>query len=220
MNAVAPRRARGLTAVMAVRKEPLDLDDFPTSPWPVRALFKHILAGVAHVGERVWEPACGRGHMARTIAESGFRVWASDVADYGARYPVHDFLADDRPAFLDARPDWVITNPPFRKAEAFAHRALGYKPRRGIALFVRLQFVEGCGRHSRLFSQHPPEMVAAFAERVTLFRGRLPRPDDGSSATSYCWVVWRRDWPPRFLPTAFHWIPKCRSDLERPDDFE
>ena len=36
--------AKGLTAVMARRREPPDaLDYFPTPPWATRALFRHVL---------------------------------------------------------------------------------------------------------------------------------------------------------------------------------
>ena len=63
--------AKGFTAVMAQRREPPDaLDYFPTPPWATRALFRHVLPvlGVEAIG-RVWEPACGEGHMAAVIAE-------------------------------------------------------------------------------------------------------------------------------------------------------
>ena len=63
--------AKGFTAVMAQRREPPDaLDYFPTPPWATRALFRHVLPalGIEAIG-RVWEPACGEGHMAAVIAE-------------------------------------------------------------------------------------------------------------------------------------------------------
>ena len=63
--------ARGFTSVMAQRREPPDaLDFFPTPLWATRALFRHVLPalGIEAVG-RVWEPACGQGHMAEVITE-------------------------------------------------------------------------------------------------------------------------------------------------------
>jgi hypothetical protein len=79
--------ARGYTAVMAQRREPPDaVDYFPTPLWASRALFRHVLPalGVKSV-DRVWEPACGEGHMAAVITEfARKRVLASDIFDHDA----------------------------------------------------------------------------------------------------------------------------------------
>ena len=75
--------AKGLTAVMARRREPPDaLDYFPTPPWATRAMFRHVLPalGIEATGH-VWKPACGEGHMAAVIAEFTPTVIASDIFD-------------------------------------------------------------------------------------------------------------------------------------------
>ena len=58
------------TAVMQQRAEPNDsLDFFPTPPWAVRALCKHVLPRLIGHGQslrRVLEPACGQGHTGPT----------------------------------------------------------------------------------------------------------------------------------------------------------
>jgi hypothetical protein len=98
--------ARGHTAVMAQRREPPDaLDYFPTPLWASRAFFHHVLPALGiETIDRVWEPACGEGHMAAVIAEfARKRVLASDTFDYGYGTAPHDFLHDD-PLI---RPDWV-----------------------------------------------------------------------------------------------------------------
>ena len=121
----------GHTAVMARRREPPGaLDFFCTPPWATRALFRHVLPalGVEAIGS-AWEPACGDGHMAAVIEEfARGPVVASDTFDgYGyGRAPV-DFLHD---APL-ARPDWIITNPPFNLACEFTLHALTRQRRRG-----------------------------------------------------------------------------------------
>src|SRR5689334_17403806 len=109
------------TAVMARRKEPHDsLDYFPTPAWATRALMLH---GADMAGTRVWEPACGDGYMVRPLAEQAGSVFASDVHNYGWGHAVHDFLMPYLPDGLE-RPDWIVTNPPFRLAEQFVHRGL------------------------------------------------------------------------------------------------
>lgn len=56
--------------------------------------------------------------------------------------------------------------------------------------------------------------MAQFVERVPMVKGRL---DQGAStATSYCWLVWRRH---SCTPTMLQWIPPCRAKLERAEDY-
>jgi hypothetical protein len=48
-----------------------------------------------------------------------------------------------------------------------------------------------------------------------MLKGRLER--DASTATSYCWLVWRAR--SSALSTRFHWIAPCRKRLERDADY-
>lgn len=203
-------------AVMAQRREPHDsLDDFPSPPWSVRALCVHVLP---HVGlsvsamsrRTVWEPAANRGHMARALGEFFGSVRASDVHDYGAGFPEIDFLW---PATVINRPEWVITNPPFRAARDFAVRAAEVATE-GFALLVRTQWTESVDRFN-LFAALPPTLIAQFAERVPMVKGRL----DGkaSTATAYCWIVWK--FGRNHHGTEWMHIPPCRKALERDGDY-
>lgn len=207
------------SAVMQQRSEPHDsLDDFPTPPWATRALFEHVLPGPIPRGS-VWEPACNRGSMARPLAGYFWRVYTSDVHDYGwpGQDRVVDFLWPGSESDDMARNgvDWIITNPPFRLAEQFIRRASEIKGWRGTAIIARIAFLEGVGRYRDLFSVRPPAIIAQFTERVPMVRGRLT--ETGSTATAYCWLVWDKYQcePPRFV-----WIPPCRKVLERPGDYD
>jgi hypothetical protein len=211
------------SAVMQRRQEPINsLDDFPTPPWATRALCEALqitydgfppgnppqAPSTFHLTVR--EPAANRGHMARALGEYFHHVEASDIFDYGAGYPVMDYLKGP----LQGRVDWTITNPPFRLAERFIDRALDTS-RCGVAMLVRTAFLEGIGRHSRLFSQSPPSAVLQFTERVVMHKGRLSQ--TGSTATAYCWLVWSIRVPP--LRTQLRWIAPCRKRLERASDY-
>lgn len=202
-------------AVMAQRFEAREsLDDFPTPPWATRALFAHALRSgpLEHQRQDVWEPACNRGFMVRALRERFRRVFASDIADYGfTDASVEDFLLPTRAV---SGIDWIITNPPFKAAEEFATAAFR-SAILGVALLVLTQWLEGVGRYDRLFRFRPPSLIAQFAERVPMVRGRCD--PDASTATSYAWVVWESgaiDGP------RFTWIPPCRLALERPGDYE
>lgn len=200
------------SAVMAQRREPPDsLDFFPTPPWATRALCEIIDLSNAHV----WEPAAGEGHMAEVLREYAASVFASDVHVYGYRL---DACGSFTGAGLDVvasprKVDWIITNPPFNLAEAFLQRALDEA--HGVAFFVRTQWLETEARHREVFSKTPPDLVALFAERVALIKGRWD--PQASTATSYCWCVWR---PGVFAKeTRLIWIaPGRKRALTRADD--
>lgn len=199
------------SAVMQQRSEPHEsLDDFPTPPWATRALCEFLDRHTAPLKMySCREPAANRGHMVRPLSEYFATVEASDIHDYGAGFPVQDYLfGPDQPMV-----DWTITNPPFRLAEQFITRAL-CTSRKGVAVIVRTAFLEGVGRHRNLFSVHPPAHVLQFTERVVMHKGKLS--PDGSTATAYCWIVWQSG----EHNTRLGWIPPCRKRLERPEDYE
>lgn len=220
------------SAVMQQRSKELDsLDDFPTTPWGTRALLELLEAeGLIAPDMTVREPAANRGHMARVLAEAFHQVMASDICDYGAGYPVDDFLfPGDLPMV-----DWTITNPPFKLAEQFIARALETS-RRGVAMLVRSAFTEGEERHKKIFSKNAPHYLLQFTERLVMHQGKLVNPNIAvevidpktgetkkrkpSSATAYCWAIWRKDVPPMNW-SRLHWTGKCRVRLERSGDYE
>jgi hypothetical protein len=204
------------SAVMQQRTEAHDsLDDFPTQPWATRALMEHVILPLYLTSRSdikrmtCWEPCANRGHMVLPLGEYFHEVFASDIHDYGAGYAQHDFLMPYNPCGL---PDWIISNPPFRLAEQIIQRARDIA-RTGVAMIVRTSFLEGVGRYNSLFSISPPTIVAQFSERVPMVKGRLTA--TGSTATSYCWLVWITGMTRR----PMIWIPPCRRQLEKEGDY-
>ena len=201
-------------AVMAQRHEPHDsLDFFPTPPWATRALCEWLNQSTfpSTAKQSVWEPACGDGAMGKPLGEYFHHVYASDVAKYGHGRQ-QDFLLPNFGMDVNSF-DWIITNPPFRLGERFALTALA-RAKRGVALLVRTAFLESTSRFAGLYAVSPPTDILQFVERVPMFKGRLDR--EGSTATSYCWLIWRKHQP---LKTNFHWIAPCRKRLERDSDY-
>ena len=196
-------------AVMSQRFESINsLYDFPTPPWATRSLFKYVLNKDKLINQKCMEPACGRGFMAEVLKEYFLKVDASDIHDYGYG-EVKNFLATG-----EIKTDWIITNPPFNLAEEFVINALS-QARSGVAILVRTVFLEGIGRHKRLFSLFPPTILAQFAERVPIVKGRVD--SKVSSATSYAWFVWKK--PTIKSETKVLWIPPCRKELEKEEDY-
>ncbi|WP_226780326.1 hypothetical protein [Oceaniglobus trochenteri] len=199
------------SAVMQQRSEPHDsLDDFPTPPWATRALCEWIVDQGYRTGEMTCrEPAANRGHMVKPLRGYFREVVGSDIHDYGAGFPVQDYLSEPSDVV-----HWTITNPPFRLAKEFIVQARD-SSRHGVAMIVRSAFLEGIGRYRDLFSVTPPTDILQFSERVVMHRGCLSA--KGSTATAYCWLIWQKN--NRTGQTRFDWIPPCRKRLERPEDY-
>lgn len=196
-------------AVMSQRVEASDSpDDFPTPPWATRALLEHIIDKDAAKTQTCLEPAAGRGYMAKPLSEYFAHVEAADAYPYGFA-PIRDFLSHPHEA---GSHDWVITNPPFRLAEAFVERAL-IVARHGVAILARTVFLESVGRYEGIFKPNPPTKFAQFTERVPMVKGRLDA--KASTATGYAWFVWEK---PIAAPRLM-WIPPCRRSLERAGDY-
>jgi methylase of polypeptide subunit release factors len=198
----------GARALMGSRIESSKSRDFfPTPPWATRALVEVVLGAELH---SIWEPACGAGHMAEVLREYCPKVIASDIFDYGYGKAPVDFTKFSGPGA-----DWIITNPPFKKlTEQFVLKAIELA-NIGVAMFVRLQWLESVGRYETIFKDHPPTCIAFFAERVPLCKGEWK--PDGTTATAYIWLVWIKGQEPR----PPFWIPPGqRERLTKPDDAE
>lgn len=212
----------GARSIMASREQNTEsLDFFPTPPWATRALIERVFPalGVTLDGMSVVDPCCGEGHMTGVLLEYGGigNVAGSDIKNYRSEaggVPAFagqiDFLADH-----EIEADWIITNPPFGELTLkVALKALSLA-RKGVALFVRQQWLEGVERYETLFRDAPPTLYAQFAERVNLCGGKWE--PLGSTATAYCWLVWVKD----MLPQPVFWIPPGqRVGLRRDDDIE
>ena len=196
---------------MQQRSEPkCSRDDFPTLPFATRALCEHIIAAQRLSDKTCLEPACGRGYMSRALGEYFRKVESYDAHVYGFA-SVRDFLKCDwQPGSFD----WVVTNPPFKSAQAFVWRALPIA-REGVAMLVRTAFIESVGRYNELFRENPPSIMAQFVERVPIVKGRIDR--TASTATSYAWLVWFKNKPAS--DPVLRWIPPCRRVLERDEDY-
>lgn len=227
------------SAVMQQRIEADDsLDDFATPPWATRALLKYFIEPLsmryALNYDYLCEPCCNRGYMARPLREAFRNVYATDIESYGwdGMDKQEDFLF---PGYETPFPiNWTIANPPFRLAEQFILKALRIS-QFGCAMFVRTSFLEGVERFRNLYDVERPSVVAQFAERVILTKGAPRDPSKKywdaeainkktgkkgmwktpSTATSYCWIIWRKG----DTDTRMRWIPPCRRDLERPGDY-
>lgn len=135
----------------------------------------------------VWECACGEGHLSRVLEAHGHEVVSTDLVYRGyGRQEAVDFLKAEGGFDGD-----IITNPPYKYALEFVRKALRIvQPGRKVAMFLKLQFLEGKGG-KRFFLENPPKTVYVSSSRLGCAKNgdfvKMP-----SSAVAYAWFVWEK----------------------------
>src|SRR5215203_1005246 len=134
-------------------------DLYETPAEAVRALI-----AVENLPPQIWEPCAGRGAIVRELKRAGHDVVAHDLndwpgADLGIETPIDFLMERAAPAGCSC----IVTNPPFKLANAFIRHGLALAPR--VVVLLRLAALEGNGR-SDLIDRH--------LRRVWLGRERLP----------------------------------------------
>jgi hypothetical protein len=152
-----------------------DLDFYPTPPEATLALLdRERFDGV------IWEPACGDGAMSKVLQSYG-PVISTDVFYRGFGEGGIDFLKTYK------KVDCVITNPPFRLAEAFVRHGLEVSKKK-VAMLLKIQFLEGASRH-KLFKETPLKKVYVFSKRLKGMN-RDGAEMKNSSMICFAWYVW------------------------------
>lgn len=165
-------------APLADRKDDL----YETPAVAVEALLR-----VENIPSCVWEPACGPGQIVRVLRASGRTVYATDLVDYASPDQDNsgwDFLFEKQ---MPIGAEAIVTNPPFKNAEAFVAKALELSPI--VVMLLRLAFLESERRRGILDN--------GKLARVHVFRKRLPMMHraewEGRKADSgmaFGWFVW------------------------------
>lgn len=163
-------------------KERQKHDYYATEP---RAI--ELLLEVEEFNDHIWECACGEGHLSKVLVERGYNVRSTDLIDRGYGEEGVDFLTQSEPFDGD-----IITNPPYKYASEFVYKALDLIPEgRKVAMFLKLQFLEGKKR-KELFLKHPPKVIYVSSSRLLCAKnGEFERMRaGGGSAVAYAWFVW------------------------------
>lgn len=156
-------------------------DYYATEP---RAM--ELLLELEQFNNDIWECACGEKHLSTVLEEKGYNVRSSDIVNR-CNNEVQDFLSDEVT-------NWegdIITNPPYKLAQAFIEKAMQIIPDGNkVAMFLKLTFLEGQKRKA-MFQKYPPKIVYVSSSRLNCAK-------DGdfekykSSAIAYAWFVWEK----------------------------
>jgi hypothetical protein len=160
-------------------------DLYETPPCATEALL-----AVETLPHCIWEPACGPGAIARVLRRHGHEVYASDLIDYSSDQQDAsgwDFLLEHR---LPVGVESIVTNPPYKNADAFVAHAISLCPK--VYMLLRLAFLESERRSSILDT--------GKLARVYLFKNRLPmmhrhgwQGPRASSAIPFAWFCFNAD---------------------------
>ena len=164
-------------------------DYYSTDPKALEIFLDKIKEDNITLHNKIWESACGEGHLSRVLENRGYQVFSSDLVDRGFG-KVQDFLNYENQNKLSVD---ILTNPPYNKAQEFVEKALdviqdGYY----VVMFLKIQFLEGKERR-KLFDKYPPKYVYVnSARQICYLNGDMSK--KMSSATCYCWYIWEKGW--------------------------
>lgn len=158
-------------------------DYYATHPHAVEIMldkFKEI-----GLNNKVWECACGEGHISKVLKDAGYNVYSSDLVDRGYG-DVKDFLKCTEPFNGD-----ILTNPPFILAEKFIEKSMKLiKEGNKAIFFLKVQFLESKGR-KLLFEKYPPKFVIVNSERQLCSRNG-DFENYRATTQCYCWYVFEK----------------------------
>lgn len=106
--------------------------------------------------------------------------WARQAFDCAPISPRFDFLDSE---YLPPT-DFLATNPPFNKAEAFVRKALSVAEK---SAFLLLNGFDTAKRRVDLFTQHPFKTKYVLTQRIRW--DNLEQQQNGPS-TNHAWYVW------------------------------
>lgn len=156
--------------------------------------------------KNLWEPAAGQGAIVHVLRDAGHDVIASDIVSYDG------FELDFERDFLTIRKDeafctglgdvttMIVTNPPFRLAQAFVEHALTLVPH--VAMILRLLYLESETR-APFFNRGQLKRVHVFADRVPQMHRTDWNGPRANQAKAFAWFIFDRD---HTGPTIVDWI--------------
>lgn len=155
-------------------------DYYATDPKAIDMLLKK-----ESFNKNIWEPAAGGGHLSKRLKEYGYNVKQSDIIQRVEGVDIIDFLKTNETFDGD-----IITNPPYKFCTEFILKALDLiNDGNKIAMFLKLQTLEGQERYKKIFSKYPPRKIYVFIKRIQCAKNGLFK---GSSAVCYAWFIWEK----------------------------
>lgn len=171
-------------------------DFYATNPKALLLLLEQLEEDGIYLDKKIWECACGEGHLSKVLQEKQFNVKSSDLINRGFG-EVQDFLSYNGYWSGD-----ILTNPPFSLAEEFVEKAMQIQENGAkLLLFLKIQFLESEKRY-KLFKKYPPKYIYCYSSRQQCCKDAN---FEKYTATTqfYCWFIWERSFSGE---TIIKWI--------------
>lgn len=168
-------------------------DFYATNPETLKMFLYEFWKDNAFEGNEILEPACGQGHISKTLKEllPNFNITSTDLIDRGYGVSGIDFLTYDYKKMFDV----VITNPPFSLAKEFIEKGLKISNKHVIML-CKIQLLEGTKRKEMFFNTPLKYVYVHTTRQATWKEGKPLDPNGKKWATTMClaWFVWDKDY--------------------------
>lgn len=133
--------------------------------------------------DTILEPCCGEDHITRVLHSNFYNTAATDIT-MGEQY---DATTDDYWRNRKGKYDWVVTNPPYNKANIIVPKAYD-AARVGVAMLLRLTWLEPTKARQEFLQKVPLSTLLIFNPRPK-FRSDTSGTDSVTSA----WFVWDKE---------------------------
>jgi hypothetical protein len=175
--------------------ESREKDDFyATHPDSVKAFLK-CYGPLSH---KVYECACGEGHISKVLENLNYEVMSTDLVNRGYGTQCDFFVM----CKTDVAERDIITNPPYRLATEFCKHALEIVDSgHSVIMYLPLTFLESKERY-QLFLQWPLHSIYVHSSRQGCGKGGGEFVNGGARA--YAWFVWKENYKGESI---LKWIP-------------
>lgn len=165
-------------------------DFYPTPDWATSELLKRV-----SIRGNVFECCVGDGAIAKALEGERTFLYTGDIdpqwkpmvcGDALERTFWRDAEARVNADYGDLEPgiDWVVTNPPFNVAAQIVPAAFNHA-HKGIAMLLRLSYLEPVEDRGAWLNQHPPTDLIVLP--------RISFTGNGKTDSVTCaWMVWRK----------------------------
>jgi hypothetical protein len=164
---------------------------------------KQLLKVLPSISGTILEPCAGALDMSNLLKAAGNKVITNDIdpsrqTDYHCDATKEEFWEATKNLELD----WVVTNPP----DTLAHKIIPHAFKaaaKGIAMYVRLSYLEPCSNRAQWLSENPPDRIICLPRFS--FTG-----DKKTDTMTRVWLVWDKTAKP-----THHIQIVARSEMEQ-----
>jgi hypothetical protein len=183
-----------------------EINDFYATPdIATKPLIEYLKVNYPDMhSDYIWEPACGKGHISKSLIDNGFNVLSTDIIDRGYRpgnYGNDYNFLNNKNKHTDMH---IITNPPYKYAQEFVEKSIEImEDGKLCCMLLKLTFLEGNKRYD-MFQKYPPKHLLVFSNRINCaLGGDFESTSKFGGAVAYGWYIWEKGYTGK---TMIEWI--------------